>query len=280
MKSRKKSARMNMIHFRTLTGRYARQIISSPQSFCMLLLQVPVMLIIIAVMYKRDCFVASYISELQITVIGDIVMANATVFVIVFMGSLMGLLNSYREITKERDILSREMSGGLDVNSYTASKLCVQGVIALCQALLLCGGTLAFIDFGWPRPWLDIPLYFLTEFLVILSSASMGLLVSAAVKRSENAVLPVLVMIICQVVFAGVFIVLPEPINNIGSLFPARWGCTVIGNILRLNTYNASYTRAIYNDKIVVAIILLVAITVICYTLTAAILSGKNRKKK
>lgn len=275
MKSRKKSAKMNGIHFLALSGRYARQIVSS-KSFFMLLLQVPVMLLIIGVMYKVDCFVP-VVTEWG-TTIGDIVMANATLFVIVFTGSLMGLLNSYREITKERDILAREVNGGLDVVAYVSSKLFVQGVIAAGQAVLLCAGTLLFIDFGWPHPFLDIPLMFLVEFLVILSSAALGLTVSAAVKKSENAVLPILIIIICEVVFAGVFIELPQPISHIGMLFPARWGCAVLGNLLHLNTYNAAYTRAVYDGKFFWGIIVLAVIAVLCYFVTVSILQGKNRK--
>lgn len=269
-RTRKKSAKMNMIHFWTLVSRYTRQIVTGVQSFLMLLLQVPVLLLIVSVIYRKDCFYDP----------GLITYANTTLFIMVFIGSLMGILNSYREITKERDVLSREISGGLDPISYVASKLFVQGVIAAIQAIGLVLGSLLFIDYNFPMAVPDVIAFILTEFGVILASASVGLLISAAVKKSESAVLPVLLIIICQVVLSGVLFELGGLGEYLGWLCPVTWGVSVMGKVLHLNTLNPVVTRAVYEYEFVLCVCALLLIIGICYTLTVSIIKGRNRRKK
>lgn len=268
-KTKKQSARMNIVHFKTLVARYTKQIVSNAQSFIMLLLQVPVMLLILKLIYVKDCFILHRVTD-----------ANTTIFVLVFVGAMMGILNSYREITKEREVLSREIHGGLDPVSYVASKLFVLSMIAIFQAACLVGGSFLFVKFNMAKPFMDTILYFVSVLLVIISSSSIGLLISAILKRSESAILPVLLVIICQVVFAQVIIVIKGPAEILSYVVPTRWGMAILGNILEVNTFIQGYSWKVYDEKIFVSLLALLAIIVACYTLTVAIIKGNNRKKK
>lgn len=271
-KTRKNSAKMNMIHFKTLVARYCKQITGSVPSFLMLILQVPILLIVVALIYVRECFNYSAHPEHWF-------IANTMLFILVFIGALMGLLNSYREITKEREILAREISGGLDPVSYVASKLFVQALIAAAQAIMITCGSLIFMDFYFKAPVIDGLRYLAVMFLVILSSSSIGLLISALVKKSETAVLPVLIIIICQVVFSGVFFDLSEVLNLFSYILPARWGCGIMGRLLNINLA-PPYSKPIYNINLFMAFSALVIIIASCYAITVAIIKKRYGTKK
>lgn len=269
-KSNKKSARMNAVHFWTLVSRYIKQIVSSIPSLLMMILQAPILLFIVFLIYDKDCFLIG----------AKAVSAQTTIFVLMFFGSLMGLLGSYREIIKEQDVLSREMSGGLDPVGYVASKLFVQAIIALIQTCMIVLGSMIFINFGFTKPVYDIFMYFITTFLVILSSASMGLLISSIIKKSESAILPVLLIIICQVAFCGLFIEVPPSTAFIGYVSPVKWALVIMGNILDLNSMIPGYTKAVFDERVSTALIMLVVLIIVCYAITVSVIKGKTSYKK
>src|SRR5699024_8059684 len=78
--------------------------------------------------------------------------AIINIFLLVVVSAMMGILNSYRDICKEREILSREVYGGLDVSAYTMSKFIVLATIGILQCAVLFCGTLLFIDYNFANP--------------------------------------------------------------------------------------------------------------------------------
>lgn len=95
MKSNR-SVRMNAMHFRVLTARYFRQIFTNLGIFLPLLLEAPILLILLIVVCKADSFTLKAVTD-----------ANTVIFLLVVMSALMGILNSYREICKEREVAWR-----------------------------------------------------------------------------------------------------------------------------------------------------------------------------
>lgn len=269
-RTKKNSARMNVRHFKTLTCRYLRQITGKPASFLMLIAQVPIMLIILYITYFEDSFTKAEMAPF----------ANTTLFIIVFIGSLMGLLNSYREITKEREVLAREMAGGLDSTAYVMSKLVVHGGIALFQGCLFILGSLLFIDYGFKNPAVDVFVVMLTESLVIWVSAAMGLFISALVKNSESAVLPVLLLIICQVVFSGTLFELDAPASYIGWACPSMWGVAVFGKLISFNSLLPGFTRAVYDFSYLKSFVALAVMMALLVSATISVLAGKKVSQK
>lgn len=192
-KFRRRSARMNLMHYRVLVARYFRQIFSSLGTLLPLVLQAPVMLVIVWLVSRKDAFTLKSPDALT--------GANVTLFMLVIMSALMGILNSYREICKERDILSREVFGGLDITAYVLSKVTVLSVVGIVQCAVLFGGTLIFIDFAFPFPATGYVCCYAAMGLTNISVMTVGLFISALLKKSESAILPVLFIIIVQVVF-------------------------------------------------------------------------------
>ena len=189
-KFKRRSARMNAQHFRVLTRRYFRQIFSSPGTLLPLVLQAPVMLLVLFVAADGAAFANR-----------DLTQSNVILFMLVVMAALSGILNSYREICKEREILAREVFGGLDTTAYALSKFTVLAACGAAQCIVLFGGSLLFIDFCFPTPAAGYPLCLAAMILTDLAMTAIGLFLSALLKKQESAILPVLLLIIVQVVF-------------------------------------------------------------------------------
>ena len=114
MKNKNKTS-VNLIHFKVCVRRYYQLIFEDKISATMLLLQAPLMLIVLSLIIPSNCFKNP----------ADIWYADTGLFIITIMCSMMGLLNSYREICKEREVLSREYDAGLDMTAYVLSKVFV-----------------------------------------------------------------------------------------------------------------------------------------------------------
>ena len=267
---KRRSARMNILHFHVLIRRYFRQIFTNPGVLLPLVLQAPVMLLIFAVVCRSDAFA-----------VRDVTGANLAIFMLVIMCALMGLLNSYREICKEREILSREVFGGLDVTAYVFSKFFVVFVIGAAQSLLLYAGALLLVDFPFANVG-EYALGWLALLLTNVSTAAIGLLISALLKKSESAILPVLLVIIMQVVFADCLISLDGAAACLRYVTPAAWGAAVFGRLCGINGWYPEiewYHRDLYEANPLLSVLVLAAFAAVFVWLTAWRLRRAYRQK-
>lgn len=266
MKSNR-SARMNAMHFRVLTARYFRQIFTNPGIFLPLLLEAPILLILLIVVCKADSFTLKAVTD-----------ANTVIFLLVVMSALMGILNSYREICKEREILSREVFGGLDITAYVFSKFFVLSVVGIVQCALLFFGSMLFIDYSF----LHLSGYafcFAAAALVNISLTAIGLFVSALLKKSESAILPVLVLIIMQVVFSDCLISLGGGADVFKYITPAAWGVAVFGHASGINGWSEWFQKSMYDYNPFIPLAALAVIAAVFVFLTVARLKRAYRQK-
>lgn len=267
-KFKRRSARMNAQHFRVLTRRYFRQIFSSPGTLLPLVLQAPVMLLVLFVAADGAAFANR-----------DLTQSNVILFMLVVMAALSGILNSYREICKERDILAREVFGGLDTTAYALSKFTVLAACGAAQCIVLFGGSLLFIDFCFPAPAAGYPLCLAAMILTDLAMTAIGLFLSALLKKQESAILPVLLLIIVQVVFCDSLIRLDGAAGLIKYITPAAWGTAVFGKACGLNGWSEWFSRPLYGVNPLISLAALAAITALFVLLTAVKLRRTYRHK-
>lgn len=267
-KFKRRSARMNAQHFRVLTRRYFRQIFSSPGTLLPLVLQAPVMLLVLFVAADGAAFANR-----------DLTQSNVILFMLVVMAALSGILNSYREVCKERDILAREVFGGLDTTAYALSKFTVLAACGAAQCIVLFGGSLLFIDFCFPSPAAGYPLCLAAMILTDLAMTAIGLFLSALLKKQESAILPVLLLIIVQVVFCDSLIRLDGAAGLIKYITPAAWGTAVFGKACGLNVWSEWFSRPLYGVNPLISLAALAAITALFVLLTAAKLRRTYRHK-
>ena len=231
-----------------------------------LILQAPLMVLVIKLVGEPDCFTSNLIN------IGS----RTVLFIVCAMASFMGLLNSYREICKDREIIFREASVGVSLLATVLSKAITLFLVEAVQAGILTAGFVEIIHIPQNHLLLDTNVeIFITIFLLMAASSAMGLLVSASLKSSEAAVLLVLVLIIGQVVFSGVMFSV------------CRWGMGALGASTDLNDrlswlkagldspmYDATVPNLVHSWQ------MLGLITLVCVAAAWLVLYiGFNRKK-
>lgn len=210
-----------------LTGRNFQLIWNNKLVLASLILQAPLMVGVIFLVGDPDCFTSNLID----------VGSRTVLFILAAVASFMGLLNSYREICKEREIIFREASVGISLGATVLAKAVTLFLVAAAQAAILTFGFVRVIhvpknDLLFDTDW-EI---YLTVLLILIASAAMGLLVSASFKSSESAILFVLVLIIAQVVFSGALFPVSGAMTAIGYLVVCRWGMGALGASTDLNS--------------------------------------------
>ena len=166
--------------------------------------------------------------------------AEQLIMVLMIMAALAGVVNSCRELVKERSIYVRERAAGLSAGAYLLSKALVLGVICLLQAAVM---TVIGLQ-GRPLPasgsvLTHQPLQELMVAVAGLEIASMclGLLVSAVLSSSDKAMQVIVPVTMVQFVFSGALFPLPGKVvvNQLSWLFPARWGMAALASTVNLN---------------------------------------------
>ncbi|OII69094.1 FHA domain-containing protein [Streptomyces sp. CC77] len=155
-------------------------------------------------------------------------------------GVLTGAANAVRELVKERTIYRRERAVGLSRSAYLMSKVVVLGLVTVVQAVVLTLVALVGVPLGAPdgQGVLLPPLVELTVAVAALSFTAMtlGLLVSALV-RKEEVTMPLLVLLaIVQVVFCGALLeVRGTPVlEQLAWLVPSRWAFAAMASTVDL----------------------------------------------
>lgn len=267
--------KMNHLHYRAMTKRYFSIIFSDKLSLCTLLLQAPIMLLIIFMTCSKEF---GYYDAMM------------TLFIIVTIAITMAILNSYREVCKERDILKREYDSGLDSIAYIMSKITVQSIIALLQTLVLVSGVLSFIHFNFTpgHEFVQILLFYVIVFLTFLAATSFGIMISSVLKNSDSAVLPVLFIIISQVVLSGALMDLPKNIEWVSTITISKWSLGALGFVFDIHGLAQNYDvggmivaqplRLVYETPFLASILVLIGIIVVCSVIS--ILSIKKNTKR
>ncbi len=177
-------------------------------------------------------------------------LALRVLFVISSACLWVGLASSLQEIVKESAIYTRERLINLGLFNYICSKLLVLSLISLAQSLLI--SLTVLVGFKHPNsellPWfLGL---FVTTFLTIFSSINLGLMVSATVRNitQANSALPLL--LIPQIIFAGVLFNLDNIGKYLSWLMISRWSIGSYGVLVgvekmiakaqQLNSFNVA----------------------------------------
>jgi ABC-type multidrug transport system ATPase subunit len=209
--------------FATLTRRYAEVLGRDRLNLLILLAQAPL------------------IGVLTWLVTGPSAPRDFAYFIMAVVAMWFGTSVAAREIIRERAIYTRERMVGMGLVPYLGSKLGVLGVLVGAQTVLLFG-TLKLVDaaglvslpglFGG-LPQLGIML------LTALVGIGAGLLVSALVKTSEMATSLVPLILIPQILFAGL-VGVPEGLSRVvGLTMPTTWAYDGIKRYSGLDTLEA-----------------------------------------
>jgi ABC transport system ATP-binding/permease protein len=147
----------------------------------------------------------------------------------------VGLFGSLQEIVKEKAIYERERLINLGISAYLGSKFVVLAVLAILQTLIISQTIL--IAFQSPANTLiswQLGLW-VTTFLTLTASFSLGLLVSAAVGNSSQANSALPLILLPQIIFSGVLFKLKGIGAIVSYLTITRWSIGACGTIANVN---------------------------------------------
>jgi ABC-type multidrug transport system ATPase subunit/pSer/pThr/pTyr-binding forkhead associated (FHA) protein len=165
--------------------------------------------------------------------------AQVLLFMLAFASSLLGVFAAAFEIVKEKPIYERERMINLNLGAYLLSKFMVLAGFAIVQSLLL----LAVIGLGVRLPTeallLPVPIeLYVSLLLTIWASVGLGLWVSALVPNRDVVVYGMLLVLIVQIIFAGVLFDLPREVRPVSGITVTRWSLDALGTSARLNELN------------------------------------------
>lgn len=180
-------------------------------------------------------------------------LARRVLFIFSCAAIWVGLASSLQEIVKESIIYLRERLVNLRLWAYLGSKILTLGGLAVIQSLLI--SIVILLCFVSPKPQLTlnyqplvIPLsswfpeeliwylgVFITTFITILTSISLGLMVSASVKNSTQANSALPLLLLPQIIFAGVLFNMEGIGKYISWLMLSRWSVGAYGILANVN---------------------------------------------
>ncbi len=212
----------------TLIGRYAHTLGRDRRTIAALLGQAPLIGFLIALLYPRDVLALPDTSPSR---------SAQFMFLLVTASLWLGLIDSCREIVKERAIILRELAVGVRLDAQIIAKSVILFVIAAVQCLLLLAVVAVLRPF---HTSLDV--YAEVLGLLILTSWSMigvGLLVSTIARSVDQATSVIPLLLIPQLLFGGALVALERMgtvIELLADVTVSRWAFAGVGSAIDMNS--------------------------------------------
>ncbi len=207
-----------------LTRRYLELMLADRKNLALLLAQAPVIGVLLVLVSQVDGMTAGRIE------------AKKVIFMLATTGVWFGVINAAREICKEAAILRRERLAGLHASAYLASKFVVLSLLVLVQSALLLGVLAIRMRFPSPGVILPAPLeIYLTVALAGIAGISLGLCISAASSTPDKATSLIPIVLVPQVLFAGIMFALHHVTRVLSDLVTSRAAVDALSSIVDLN---------------------------------------------
>jgi ABC-type multidrug transport system ATPase subunit/pSer/pThr/pTyr-binding forkhead associated (FHA) protein/ABC-type multidrug transport system permease subunit len=162
-------------------------------------------------------------------------LALRVLFVFTCAALWVGLSSSLQEVVKESAIYLRERLVNLRLFAYLGSKIMILGGLALLQTLLM--GIVILVGFQSPQPDL-LPWSLgmgITTFLTLFTCISLGIMISAIVRNSNQASSALPLLLLPQIIFSGVLFKMEGFASKISWLMLSRWSIGAYGSLVNIN---------------------------------------------
>ncbi len=221
------SGRSLVKHTVALTSRYARTFGRDRRTVATLLGQAPVMALLICVLYPAHLLA---LPDRQPT------RSAQFVFLLVTAALWLGLIDSCREIVKERSIIVRELAAGVRLDAYLIAKSSLLFALAAVQCVLLVAVATAIQPLhAEPAAYLG-----LTGLLILTSwtTVALGLVVSTIARSVDQATSLIPLLLIPQLLFGGALVAfarMDSVIRGLADLMASRWAFAGAGHTIAMN---------------------------------------------
>ncbi len=172
--------------------------------------------------------------------------SHTLLFIMSFASILLGLFASVYEIVKEWSIYERERMVTLRILPYLGSKIIVMGIFSLLQCLLFT--VVIGLRVDYPAAGVLLPAtveIYVTLVLGAMAAIMLGLLVSALVPNVNTVIYLGFLVLMLQMIFAGVLFDLPGAGQVVSRLTLTRWSMEALGAAANLEGVN-QLTRTRY----------------------------------
>jgi ABC-type multidrug transport system ATPase subunit/pSer/pThr/pTyr-binding forkhead associated (FHA) protein/ABC-type multidrug transport system permease subunit len=223
-------------HTTTLVGRYAHTLGRDRRTVGALLGQAPLIGFLIAMLYPRDVLAVPDTSPTR---------SAQFMFLLVTATLWLGLIDSCREIVRERAIILRELAVGVRLDAQIAAKAVILFSIAALQCLLLLAVVAALRPFHT-----SLGGYGAVLGLLILTSWAMvgvGLLISTVARSVDQATSVIPLLLIPQLLFGGALVALERMgtvIKVLADVTVSRWAFAAVGSAIQMNSRLAEEPKA------------------------------------
>jgi ABC transport system ATP-binding/permease protein len=208
-----------------LTQRGFTLLTSDMRNLLLLLLQAPIIGLLLALVARQDAFLGERAAANE---------ARKVLFLLAITAIWCGVINAIRSIVGERAIVLREQLAGIRRIPYLFAKLGVLLPLIVVQAMSVI--VIAALRVAMPSDGVFLP--FLIELgistvLAGIAGTSLGLAVSAAARTPDRAVSLVPLLLIPQILFAGVIFTIGDGFSLQRMLSWAtisRWAMDAMGS--------------------------------------------------
>lgn len=211
----------------TLVTRYARTLGRDRRTVGALLGQAPLIGLLICLLYPAGVLA---IPDQQPT------RSAQFIFLLVTAALWLGLIDSCREIVKERAIIVRELAVGVRIDAQLIAKSVILFVVAALQCVLLVAVVALLRPLHSPASaYLEV-----TGLLILTSWAmvGLGLLISTVARSVDQATSVIPLLLIPQLLFGGALVALERMgtvIKVVADLTVSRWAFAGAGSAIGMN---------------------------------------------
>jgi len=223
--------------FWILTRRYVQLMRQDRVNLLVLLLQAPIIGLVLALVAGDNIFQAGKAP----------IQTQRVLFILAIVAVWFGTSNAARELTKENAIYLRERLVNLKVLPYIMSKVAVLSVLSLIQSVTLIGIVMLRCGVPTTGAFLPAPLELIIgTWLTTMGGVGMGLLVSALVSNTDKAGSIVPILLVPQIILAGLIFPLEGPSQYLSYVTISKWSIESLGTSANLNNlyYNTIQTAA------------------------------------
>ncbi len=220
----------------TLIGRYAHTLGRDRRTIAALLGQAPLIGLLLALLYPRDVLALPD---------GSPTRSAQFMFLLVTAALWLGLIDSCREIVKERAIILRELAVGVRLDAQIAAKSVILFAIAAVQCLLLLAVVVALRPFHISLA--DLAEVFGLLTLTAWATVGLGLLVSTVARSVDQATSVIPLLLIPQLLFGGALVALERMgpvIKVLSDVTVSRWAFAGVGHVIGMNPRLAEESKA------------------------------------
>jgi ABC transport system ATP-binding/permease protein len=213
-----------------LSRRYIEILMRDRKNLAILVLQAPIISLVLTMVSPDGVFTEkSGPSPID---------AQTVLFFMTITMIWFGTINAIREVCKESDIYLRERLAGLKIWPYLLSKVLVLTGICTVQAVIL----VLIVTAHTGLPPNSARLYFppiaelfISIFLAGFAAQALGLCVSAFANTQEIAISAAPLLLIPQLLLAGIIFQLPGPAKIPADAMISRWTVQALGTSVDLN---------------------------------------------